>query len=239
MLNINSVISEVARYGLIARGGFRPTTADAVPAIKQNDNLISPQYLLLVGNAGSQMWTAFCNSPEYKDAKPHPLNRWSVRIGNEVAQHFAATVLFAFDKTPPHPFMKWAKRAEGLQNSKLGIAIHPRYGLWHAYRFALAFAEIPNGADELIMHSGAENICQNCAEQPCLHSCPVGAFSDAGFASATCAQYLHAQPKSQCMQGGCLARVACPYKEYNYSPAHTKFHMRAFATAMANKEFGE
>ena len=32
-------------------------------------------------------------------------------------------------------------RAEAVAPSPLGILIHPDYGLWHAYRGALAFAE--------------------------------------------------------------------------------------------------
>src|SRR4030095_137820 len=36
---------------------------------------------------------------------------------------------------------RWAMRAEAVAPSPLGILIHPDYGLWHAYRGALAFAE--------------------------------------------------------------------------------------------------
>jgi len=43
-----------------------------------------------------------------------------------------------FDGPPYHPFQQWADRAEALQPGEMLLRVRPAYGLWHAYRFALA-----------------------------------------------------------------------------------------------------
>ena len=69
-------------------------------------------------------------------------------------------------------------RAEGLKPSPLGILMHPEYGLWHAYRGALLFdVEISIQVPHEPIH-----LCDLCIGKPCLKSCPVDAYSDAGFA---------------------------------------------------------
>ena len=57
----------------------------------------------------------------------------------ELGQRFGATPLFPFDGPPWLPFQRWAARAEPLHASPIGPYIHPRHGLWHAWRGALAF----------------------------------------------------------------------------------------------------
>ena len=250
-----------AEYGLIPRGGFYPAVEDTAPQVWRDGEWVAAKYLLLIGNAGSAMWTHFERSAEYEDKKPDPLNRWSQRIGENLARQFSARAVFPFGETPPRPFLKWAKKAEGLHNSKLGMLIHPRYGLWHAYRFALAFAEIPSDAFAQPPPAAAkksakqfanprpaappisaapslpaEDICQSC-DAPCLRACPVDAFAENNYAVETCANYLQSRPQSECMRGGCLARVACPYAEYRYEPPHAAFHMHMFAAALRAHEF--
>ena len=58
-----------------------------------------------------------------------------------LAPGFGATALFPFGGPPWLPFQRWAMKADCVTASPLGILIHPDFGLWHAYRGALAFAE--------------------------------------------------------------------------------------------------
>ena len=186
-----------------------------------------PAHLFLIGNAGSEMWPAFRDSPEFTDGNPDPLNRWSARIGEELAAQFSARAVFPFGM-PHRPFVRWGKRA-GLQNSALGMLIHPEFGLWHAYRFALIFAHAPaQSAPKL-----TADICANCAEKPCLRACPVSAFTGREYDARACFNYLRESENSDCMRGGCLARRACPHGAYRYAPPHAAFHMRAFVAAPA------
>ena len=190
--------------------------------------------LLLFGNAGSSFWKQFVNAPENTDCLPHPLNRWSKRIGDQIATELGGQSFYPFTGPPFNPFLDWAKRAEGLQSSKLGMLIHPKYGLWHAYRFALAIPElIELGAGDI--HPG--DICNQCESQACLDSCPVDAFSVNSYDIETCAQYLFKDTNTLCHSQGCQARLACPVGvSFRYEPGHARFHMSAFVQSM-KKQF--
>jgi epoxyqueuosine reductase QueG len=122
--------------------------------------------------------------------------------------------------------LQWAKRAEALSQSPIGLMIHPVYGLWHSYRFALLFSSLQQPDTHAI---SVESPCQTCEGQPCLHHCPVDAFSPKGYDVGACAAYLKQTPDADCHQQGCLARNACPVgEEYRYEPAQHTFHLRAF-----------
>lgn len=228
------IAAAAQRHGLRLRGGFAVTAEDTVPTLRVNGAEQPARTLLLFGNVGSEMWAVFSRSAEYHDGRPDPLNRWSTRVADALATEFNAQPLFPFG-APYQPFLGWAKKAERLENSKLGMLIHPRFGLWHAYRFALAFARplaIPNATT----HAQAMGeICANCAAQPCLKVCPVNAFTADGYDADACFGYLKENPESACRRLGCAARRACPEgQNYRYAPAHAAFHTDAFVASMAS-----
>jgi Fe-S-cluster-containing dehydrogenase component len=114
-------------------------------------------------------------------------------------------------------------RAEALQPSPLGILMHPRFGLWHAYRGALLFDhEISIQAVPALNH-----ICDLCSEKPCLNACPVAAFTDAGYAVERCRSHVRDEG-THCREAGCIARNACPHDAYRYPDHVQAFHMAAF-----------
>ena len=232
-MNIKAIITTASRHGLILRGGFAVDADDDVPEVGEG---VVAKHLLLFGNAGSAMWKVFSYSDEYHDNQPDPLNRWSERIGRALANKFSARAFFPFEGPPYPPFLRWAKKAEALQNSRLGMLIHPRFGLWHAYRFALAFSE----SVALPVRTDAGDICGRCVTRPCRGACPVNAFTDAGYDVRACYGYLESHPDSGCMTEGCRARTACPEgADYRYQAPHMAFHMGAFVAAMAAGEFAE
>ena len=190
-----------------------------------------PATLLLVGNVGPSLWPTFSRSAEADDGAPDPLNRWTQRIIGAIARDVGAEPLFPFGGPPYLPFQRWAMRAEPVAPSPLGILIHPDYGLWHAYRGALAFAE------RLALPPRAERArpCDSCAEQPCLSACPVGAFSERGYDVPACVGHIGGPAGEACMDRGCLARRACPVgSDYAYDAAQGRFHMTAFLSAQRN-----
>ncbi len=135
-----AVVAAAAQHGLLLRGGFIASGQEQAPAVRAGRVRGAAKYLLLFGNAGASMWAAFKRSAEYREQRPHPLDRWSARLGGALAAEFSARAVLPFAGPPYPPFLAWAKRAEGLHNSQLGMLMHPRFGLWHAYRFALVFA---------------------------------------------------------------------------------------------------
>ncbi len=181
----------------------------------------------LVGNIGSSFWYEFSQSAEYLDGLDDPLDRWSLRLANEIAPKLNARPVFPFQGPPYLPFQQWAKRAESLHQSPIGLMIHPQYGLWHAYRFGLVLAEEID-----LTHAQEESICLNCIDQPCLNTCPVNAFSTEGYDVSCCADYLKQTPEAACFQHGCMARFNCPAgREFRYLDQQSQFHLRAFIGA--------
>lgn len=203
-------------HGLILRGGFHPEAGEA--------GLRGVGTVLLVGDAGPAMWEAF--APQI-DGAPNPLDRWTKRVVDQIAEEFGARATYPFSKPHP-PFQRWALRAETLYASPLGILIHPEFGLWHAWRAALLFAE------RLLLppRSDAQSPCDSCAEKPCLSACPVGAFTGNAYDVPACAAHI-AKPEADCLAVGCHSRNACPVgPEWRYAEAQMRFHMAAFARSV-------
>lgn len=215
----------LAPFALMSRGAINRGSAD-LPCLSSGDHAAA---LILIGNAGSAFWPLFRQSAESSDGLDHPLDRWSKRIGDEVARQVGGTSIYPFDGPPYHPFLSWAKTADVTQSSKIGMLIHPEYGLSHAYRFALL---LPSELRELPGLRHSANICDACLLEPCLRSCPVNAFSAAGYDVEACYSYLEGNPESACHQSGCVARNSCPVgASFRYNEEHTRFHMAAFYKA--------
>lgn len=217
----------LAGSGLILRGGFDFDAGEAAPTVSAG---IRARSVLLVGNAGSGYWQHFA---AWRAALPnpveHPLDRWSREVIGDIARRVGGHLVMPNDR-PFQPFQQWAMRAEGLRPSPLGILIHPVYGLWHAYRGAIAFEE-PLGAA-----AGAGPLqkqihpCDPCDGKPCLSACPAGAVDGRSFDHRSCLGHLRSGEGGACMSGGCLARNACPQGlAYRYHPEAQAFHQAAFA----------
>jgi hypothetical protein len=228
-----ALIADVlSSHGLHLRGAWEPQAADALPVLANGK---TAAVVWMVGGVGSSQWPAFSASPFYADGLPDPLDRWSRAIAEELAERWGGLALFPFEGPPYWPFQQWAVRAETLDTSPLMLRLHPTYGLWHAYRFALALPAVaPGDAPFLTLSSGVSlagaDVCKNCSGQPCLQACPVQAFDAKGYQLDACAAHLHSPQGQDCMKAGCLARRACPVgMDYVYEPGHAAFHMRAFA----------
>ena len=219
-----SLQRRLQQYGLFIRGVTRPA-ADEIETYALAD---AP--LLLVGNIGSSYWPHFSRSAEFEAGATDPLDRWSRRIAAAISAEFGLTPLYPFEGPPYYPFQRWAGRSEALEQSPIGVMMHPEYGLWHSYRFALigTAGEIDWRPPE------AASPCVECSEKPCLSRCPVGAFDGAGYDVEACAGYLLRTPLAECHALGCLARYACPIApQLRYQPAQGRFHLQAFLEARA------
>lgn len=184
--------------------------------------------LVLLGWADGRQWPHFAVAPEAADGLPHPLDRWSKRVVDAMAGEFGALALYPFGGPPYWPFQRWAQRGDTVFASPLGIYVHPAHGLWHSYRGALAFTE----RLDLPPRREAANPCQACANKPCLGTCPVGAFTQAGYDVERCVRHVRSPEGSACRQGGCLARRACPVApDKAYGPEEAGFYMKAFLAA--------
>jgi hypothetical protein len=219
-MDIGAIRARIAASGLAWRGAFHPEAEDLAPA--------GIETVVLVGFTGNREWPAFANSPEASDGLPDPLDRWSRRVIGGLANKLGAMALFPFGGPPFLPFQRWAQKAEPVASSPLGILIHPDWGLWHAYRGALAFQE----RLELPPLDLRASPCEGCVEKPCLSACPVDAFSPAGYDVPACVAHISGPAGGDCRSFGCRARRACPVGvEHQYGAGQTSFHLKAFLTA--------
>jgi hypothetical protein len=221
-LDLSGLCRALEAAGFRLAGGFHPEPADAVPALPDGRPAGT---LLLVGNAGSALWRRMQAAPEAGD--PHCFEAYTRRVIGELAVRVGGHALFPSDGPPWLPFQRWARRAEpGLKASPLGMLIHPVFGLWHAYRAALIFADrAALEAPRRLSHP-----CNDCAEKPCLAACPAKALGADGYDVAACRNYLSQHPDCDCLQAGCRVRRACPVgRAFAYDPDHAAHHMRAFA----------
>jgi hypothetical protein len=229
MLPQATAIDELARraatQGLEVRGGFYPQ-ADEFSAMLPAGTIAGS--VVLLGFTGSVQWSHFEASTEANDGLPHPLDRWSRRNIGALAKEFAALDIYP-SGTPHVPFQRLAARCEPVHQSPIGLQIHPRWGLWHAYRGALVFAE----RLKLPAAQASAHPCGSCIEKPCLSACPVGAFSSAGYALDTCLDHVLSAAGTDCRERGCRARRACPVgAEHSYVDRQARFHMAAFLRSL-------
>lgn len=205
--------------GIACRGGLVLESDEGLPEVHAGR---PGRTLVLLGFTGAMQWSAFASSAEFADGEPHPLDRWSVRVIEQLGTAFGARPLYPFGGPPWWPFQQWAQRAEALHSSPLRILMHPQFGLWHAYRGALLFTE----TFAVPPRQSWAPPCESCAATPCIASCPAGAVTPAGFDRAACAAHV-ASPQGLACRSGCLSRGSCPMAvAHRYGKEQATFHMR-------------
>jgi hypothetical protein len=219
---IETVFFAIERAALVPRGAFRLEDGE------RSGELADIRTIVLAGMAGREGWSAFAGSPEASDGLDHPLDRWSQRVIETLARELGAKAFFPFGGAPFWPFQQWARRAEPVHPSPIGVLIHPRYGLWHAYRGALGLREALDVSEPAAVPSP----CESCSGRWCLTACPVGAFSGLGYDVAACVDHVKSAAGADCVGFGCRARRACPVgAEHAYGSEQANFLIRAFLRA--------
>lgn len=165
-----------------------------------------------------EFWHRFEQSKEFSDQNPNPLDRFSKRVIDRLAQDLGLVAAYPSDGPPYAPFIAWALAAEGVFAAPIGLLVHDEFGLWLSFRGALLCA----GEEKRT----AENPCHNCA-QPCRTACPVGAFAGDRYDVEACQSHLRSGDVD-CWKG-CLARSVCPAVKIPRPEAQSAFSMRAFA----------
>ncbi len=217
-----SLCNDAESVGLVCRGGFHPDPQDFVPACADGSRAAT---VVLFGFVGSRGWPTFAASAERADGRPDALDRWSQRVIDAIGARTGAIGLYPSHGPPWLPFQRWALRAESLHFSPLGILIHPDFGLWHAYRGALAF-QTRLALPEPVQRPSP---CSTCIARPCLSACPVAAFQPDQFDRRACAGHVAATEGADCLQRGCRARRSCPVgADHRYAADQANFHMAAF-----------
>jgi hypothetical protein len=212
--------------GLALRGAFHPARGEMMGA----NGLGTAGTVALLGFTGSLQWQIFKAAREAADGQADPLDRWSRRIIDALAAEFGAAAVYPSGKTPTLPFQRLALDSEPVHPSPLGLLIHPHFGLWHAYRGALLFAD----RIEFPTRPESRSPCTACTDKPCLSGCPVGAFKKGALDVKACTSHVESLAGIDCRDRGCRARRACPIgREFAYAEEQARFHLDAFVRSVA------
>lgn len=181
--------------------------------------------LILLGAAGA-FWPELTDAPEWRDGAPDPVDRWSTRIINDLAQRFGATVYVPFSGPPYAPFVDWALASGRAFTSPSQFLVHDQVGLMISYRGALHLEDeihIPQPPLE-------RSPCFTCTTFACVSTCPVQAMVDGGpYKVEDCHNYLETKEGTACLEQGCVARRSCPLSDgAERTPAQSAHHMRYF-----------
>ncbi len=207
---------EAARaVGLIVMGALHPRSCGA----KGLDH----GTLILLG-AGSAFWPTLTASPEWTDGRPDPVDRWSSRVIEELADRLGARAHYPFGGPPYAPFIDWALKSGRTWQSPVGALVHDTVGMMISFRGALHFDR-----EFDIPVARAPSPCATCPA-PCASACPVGALSSGHFYDvAGCHAFLDTAPGQACMTQGCAARLACPLSAgAGRQAGQSAHHMKAF-----------
>ncbi len=178
--------------------------------------------LVLLGPREPGFWAHFSKCPEFLDAMPDPMDRWSRRVIGAIAGAMGARAMFPFGTAPAHPFITWALASGRAFVSPVHLLVHDQAGLWVSYRGALGLAE------RLEPLPPSRNPCAECS-RPCLTACPAGALTQAGYDLPSCHGYLDSAEGVSCLTGGCAVRAVCPLsRAHGRAPAQSAHHMRHF-----------
>ena len=221
-MDFKDIEGALAGTGLIVRGGFHPDAGA--------EKLGKAATVVLIGNAGADMWTAFtaATTPAARATDANPLDDWICQVLDKAAGALGCRVLYPFTGPPYFPFQQWACKAGGVFVSPTGPLVHPEFGLWHAYRGALVFED----RLALAAPSGHASPCEGCADKPCLRACPADAFVTGEYDVPACVGHVASSSGNDCRTTGCLARRACPVGAgYVYGPDQAGFHMEKFLKA--------
>ncbi|MCB1969736.1 MAG: ferredoxin [Geminicoccaceae bacterium] len=213
------LVTPIENAGFIVLGSFALQSADGA----------GEGFVVLVGSGGAAFERTFFASAEARDGIVHPLDRWTRRTLGAIAQDLGGHLVLPFDGPPYHPFQRWAQRADPrFHISPLGLLIHPVHGLWIGLRGAIILDSDP----QLSAHRPEPSPCDDCRSRPCLSTCPVSAFDGQGYDADGCREHLHGPHGRTCLEGGCLARHACPVgAPWRQGARMARLHMRAFARA--------
>jgi hypothetical protein len=204
------------------------------PPLRMQSRQPTARVLLVVGNGGPQLWTAFARSGWHRRVCHEPLDSFTQhcieqRLGpilNRAGATWRAFYPHRFG-AEPLSFQDLAHAAGLGVPSLLGLMIHPTYGPWIALRCAVALdLGLP------VSTPLSWTPCAACPERPCISACPGSAVTaEAGWSAVVCSrQRLHA-PDS--CADGCHARHACIYGQpYRYPPAAQRHHQAASLAEM-------
>ncbi len=229
-----------ARHGLNLSAAVPVERYDAAVKPAARSALIDPaaRSIVVLGNGGGALWAALKAHAERNPGwweRDNPLDDFTREaVERDLAAPVRAgglrcTVAYPFmNGGPTLDFVALARAAGIAGPSILGVAVHPHFGPWIAFRAALLL-DVP--LDEPGEAAGFDP-CPGCAARSCVAACPANAVSfPAGWNVPRCLTH-RVEQEADCA-GRCHARVACVLgPEHRYPDDELAYHQRRALRAM-------
>ena len=234
---VESIRAAAAPLGLNLVGTVAVARYDSAVTDPYRAAALAPEArsIIAIGNGGGALWESL---KAHADRNPgwwqreNPLDDYTrVVVEREVAPHAGAScrIVYPFmSGSATLNFMELGKLAGLAGPSILGVAVHPRFGPWIAFRAALLIGEV---LDEPGEASGFDP-CPSCVPRSCIPACPVGAVSiAAGWDIPKCLTHrIEVEPDCA---SRCHARVGCVLgPEHRYPDDELAYHQMRALRAM-------
>lgn len=219
-LNLVAAIS-LARYDNAPEvgGSYRASAID--PAARS---------IVVIGNGGGALWDALGAHAAHHTGwwlRQNPLDDFILEVvERDLAAPLRAsgtrcTTVYPFvNNRPTLNFIALAKAAGIAGPSILGVAVHPLYGPWIAFRAALLLAEALDSPGDAL----GFDPCPRCAARTCIPACPAAAISaDFGWNIPKCLVH-RVEVEGDCAPR-CHARAGCILgPEHRYPDDELAYH---------------
>jgi epoxyqueuosine reductase len=213
------------------------------PALSASRMDPAARSIVVLGNGGRSFWSAFqlhaARNPGWRE-RENPLDDFT----RNVMEHEIAARLdrAGLRHTVVYPFMNDGRsldfvslgRIAGIAGpSILGVAVHPMFGPWIAFRAALlldVLMDIPGDALGF-------DPCPGCVARSCIRTCPAGAIGfPSGWNVPKCLTW-RVENEADCARR-CHARAGCVLgPEHRYPDDEIAYHqMRALRAMRAYYE---
>jgi len=237
---LETIHRAAAPYGLNLIGSVPVVRYDAIASPSMRADKIDPhaRSIIVLGNGGAAMWRAFtahaAGHPGWMD-RDNPLDDFiRLAIEDGVAAEVRAsgarfTTVYPFvNDAPTLNFMEAAKLAGLAGPSIIGIALHPVYGPWLAFRAAL-LTDVELDAPGPAL---AFDPCPSFVSRSCISACPAGAVAfPAGWDIPRC--LIHRVEVEADCDDRCHARVGCVIgPQHRYPDDELAYHQRRALRAM-------
>ena len=181
----------------------------ALPELK--DSLLGFESVLLIGSAGTSLWRAIEDeAPKEDPIDSHCLDALTYFHDKLRESGIDCHLLWHGGSSLHLPVQALGSAAGWAQRSRMGLSIHREHGLWFAYRWVLLLG--PHFREKTVSAESRrldESPCVQCAEMPCVSSCPAGAVGGpSGIDAGRC--FSERDREGALCADRCLSRLACP-----------------------------
>lgn len=202
--------SSVLESGFNTAGVLRARDYDAiVPAAWQSQSLLpGARSALVLACGGRDFGEAFDASPEARDGRADPVDRFTERIVSGAIlrrrdPHVAARAVYYWEQQDGGfaDFVALGRACGMGSPSRLGILVHPQYGPWISIR-AVILTQAALSVTPALQTPGP---CDDCPA-PCAAACPGAALASRDFDVSACVRTTLSRETCRLR---CDARRAC------------------------------